>query len=112
MVNSIFYKAFDDNNNRLVNYSKFYFTKENHPFTITVAGFDYNNDNPIEAHIVAAESLLPLPSAIPQLDGYIFEGWYFNNTKWNFELDKACANMILKAKYKSVDDFILKDSLK
>lgn len=73
--------------------------------------FDYNNDNPIEAHIVAAESLLPLPSAIPQLDGYIFEGWYFNNIKWNFELDKACTNMILEAKYKSVDDFLLKDRL-
>ena len=43
-VNSIFYKAFDDNNNRSFNYSKFYFTKENHPFCITVAGFDYNND--------------------------------------------------------------------
>ena len=44
LVNSIFYKDFDKNNDRSFNYSKFYFTKENHPFVITVAGFDYNND--------------------------------------------------------------------
>ena len=73
--------------------------------------YDYNNNEPLEACIVTAGSLISLPTAIPQLEGYVFDGWYFNNVKWNFELDKVSTNMILEAKYKSVDQFLLKDSL-
>lgn len=44
LVNSIFYNLIDEKNNRTVNFSKFYFTKDNHPFSITISKLNNLDD--------------------------------------------------------------------
>ena len=50
-----------------------------------------------------ATLLVPTPE--PTKEGHTFEGWYYDNngenTKWNFETDKAKYTMTLKAKWKA-----------
>ena len=50
-----------------------------------------------------ATLLVPTPE--PTKEGHTFEGWYYDNngenTKWNFETDRAKYTMTLKAKWKA-----------
>lgn len=48
---------------------------------------------------------LSAPTTEPTKEGHTFEGWYYDNngenTKWNFETDRAKYTMTLKAKWKA-----------
>ena len=48
---------------------------------------------------------LSTPTPEPTKEGHTFEGWYYDNngenTKWNFETDRAKYTMTLKAKWKA-----------
>lgn len=73
-----------------------------------VITFDPNNEGisssqKVDWSKVGATLLVPTPE--PTKEGHTFEGWYYDNngenTKWNFETDKAKYTMTLKAKWKA-----------
>lgn len=73
-----------------------------------VITFDPNNEGISSSQKVdwskdGATLLVPTPE--PTKEGHTFEGWYYDNngenTKWNFETDKAKYTMTLKAKWKA-----------
>ena len=74
-----------------------------------VITFDPNNegDSSSRQDVVWSEDGAPLavPTPEPTKEGYTFEGWYYDNngenTKWNFETDRAKYTMTLKAKWKA-----------
>lgn len=71
--------------------------------------FDPNNegDSSSRQDVVWSNDGAPLavPTPEPTKEGYTFEGWYYDNngenTKWNFETDRAKYTMTLKAKWKA-----------
>lgn len=73
--------------------------------------YDYNNGEPVEAFIVKADSLLNEPSITPQKEGYMFEGWYYNDIKWDYSENKVNSNIIITAKYTKIGDLEVIDSL-
>lgn len=73
-----------------------------------VITFDPNNEGISSSQKVdwskdGATLLVPTPE--PTKEGHTFEGWYYDNngenTKWNFETDRAKYTMTLKAKWKA-----------
>lgn len=73
--------------------------------------YNKQNGDDIEAYIVKAGSLLTQPIDIPQKEGYIFDGWYYNDVKWDFLVQKVYSNIILDAKYNALGDLKVIDSL-
>ena len=73
-----------------------------------VITFDPNNGgNSSRQEVYWKKDGAPLIAPIPKptKEGHTFEGWYYDNngenTKWNFETDKAKYTMTLKAKWKA-----------
>lgn len=73
--------------------------------------YNKQNGDDVEAYIVKAGSLLTQPTDIPQKEGYIFDGWYYNDVKWDFLVQKVYSNIILDAKYNALGDLKVIDSL-
>jgi len=73
--------------------------------------YDYKNGDSPAAYIVKAGSLLTAPVDVPQKEGYIFDGWYYNDVKWDFLVQKVYSNIILDAKYNALGDLKVIDSL-
>lgn len=73
--------------------------------------YNKQNGEEVEAFIVKADSLLTQPTYIPQKEGYIFDGWYYNDVKWDFLVQKVNSNIILDAKYTTLGDLKVIDSL-
>ena len=70
--------------------------------------FDPNNgDNRSRQEVVWSTdgATLSAPYSNPTKEGHTFEGWYYDNngedTKWNFETDRAQYTMTLTAKWKA-----------
>ena len=73
-----------------------------------VITFDPNNgDKSSKQEVVWSKdgATLSAPTTEPTKEGHTFEGWYYDNngenTKWNFETDRAKYTMTLKAKWKA-----------
>ena len=69
-----------------------------------VITFDPNNeDDSSRKKVVWSKNgaTLSAPTTEPTKEGHTFEGWYYENKKWNFETDKAKYTMTLKAKWKA-----------
>lgn len=73
-----------------------------------VITFDPNNgDNSSRQEVVWSTdgATLSAPYSNPTKEGHTFEGWYYDNngedTKWNFETDRAQYTMTLTAKWKA-----------
>lgn len=69
-----------------------------------VITFDPNNeDDSSRKKVVWSKNgaTLSAPTTEPTKEGHTFEGWYYENKKWNFETDKAQYTMTLKAKWKA-----------
>lgn len=60
--------------------------------------FDPNNEDNMQVDWKKEGVLLIAPTSEPTKEGYTFEGWYYENKKWNFETDRAKYTMTLKAK--------------
>lgn len=45
--------------------------------------------------------------ATPTKDGYIFDGWYNGNSKWNFKTDKVTSNITLTAKFNELKKYTI-----
>lgn len=63
--------------------------------------FDPNNEDNMQVDWKKEGVLLIAPTSEPTKEGYTFEGWYYENKKWNFETDRAKYTMTLKAKWKA-----------
>ncbi len=70
------------------------FEKEDRIYTVTFDGED--------AQQVKYGEKLTEP-AVPEKEGYIFEGWYSGIVKWNFEKNVVRSDMTLTAKWKSLN---------
>lgn len=69
-----------------------------------VITFDPNNGgNSSRQDVVWSKNgaTLSAPTPEPTKEGHTFEGWYYENKKWNFETDKARYTMTLTAKWKA-----------
>lgn len=66
-----------------------------------VITFDPNNGDNMQVDWKKEGVLLKAPTSEPTKEGYTFEGWYYENKKWNFETDKAKYTMTLKAQWKA-----------
>ena len=69
-----------------------------------VITFDPNNeDDSSRKKVVWSKNgaTLSAPTTEPTKEGHTFEGWYYENKKWNFETDKAKYTMTLKAQWKA-----------
>lgn len=69
-----------------------------------VITFDPNNgDNSSRQEVVwsknGAKLIAPIPK--PTKEEHTFEGWYYDNKKWDFETDKARYTMTLKAQWEA-----------
>lgn len=77
---------------------------ENRKYTIA---FNSNGGSDINAYTdLAYNSLITSPSK-PTKEGYVFVGWFFDNTyakEWNWTLDRVTSNMTLYAKWVSESD--------
>ena len=66
--------------------------------------FHYNNGQPSKLMKIRSGELIPRQET-PVKDGYIFTGWYTDNTftqPWNFEVDKVSNHMNLYAKWEDI----------
>ena len=73
------------------------YEKEIDTITYTVI-FNTNSDTIIDPIIVSENQTIKEPLK-PSKEGYIFEGWYLNEEKWDFENNKVTANITLTAKW-------------
>lgn len=73
--------------------------------------YDYKNGDSPAAYIVKAGSLLTAPVDVPQKEGYIFDGWYYNDVKWDYLVQKVDSNIILEARYNEIGDLAVIDRL-
>lgn len=60
----------------------------------------------IPSQTVAAGGYASEPP-IPTKDGYIFDGWYNGNSKWNFKTDKVTSNITLTAKFNELKKYTI-----
>lgn len=63
--------------------------------------FEPNNGDNMQVDWKKGGATLSAPNSEPTKEGHTFEGWYYENKKWNFETDKAQYTMTLKAKWKA-----------
>ncbi len=66
--------------------------------------FDFMNGTPAYSIRVEPDSLLEEPVS-PENRGLIFNGWYLDKTKWDFEKDTVTEALTLKAKWKFSETF-------
>lgn len=70
-----------------------------------VITFEPNNGDNMQVDWKKEGVLLIAPTSEPTKEGYTFEGWYYDNngenTKWNFETDRAKYTMTLTAQWKA-----------
>ena len=65
--------------------------------------FDSNGGTNIDSIDVSNDGQTKVEEPVsPTKKGYIFDGWYNNDTKWNFN-DPVKSNMTLKAHWKNID---------
>lgn len=60
----------------------------------------------IPSQTVAAGGYASEP-ATPTKDGYIFDGWYNGNSKWNFKTNKVTSNITLTAKFNELTKYTI-----
>lgn len=60
----------------------------------------------IPSQTVAAGGYASEPPT-PTKDGYIFDGWYNGNSKWNFKTDKVTSNITLTAKFNELKKYTI-----
>lgn len=60
----------------------------------------------IPSQTVAAGGYASEP-ATPTKDGYIFDGWYNGNSKWNFKTNKVTSNITLTAKFNELKKYTI-----
>ena len=60
----------------------------------------------IPSQTVAAGGYASEPPT-PTKDGYIFDGWYNGNSKWNFNTDKVTSNITLTAKFNELIEYTI-----
>lgn len=66
-----------------------------------VITFDPNNEDNMRVDWKKEGAKLSAPTTEPTKEGHTFEGWYYENKKWNFETDRARYTMTLKAKWEA-----------
>ena len=60
--------------------------------------FDSNGGTPVSSQIVSNQGGAVKPDD-PTKEGYVFDGWYIGDTKWNFYLYSVNQDITLKAKW-------------
>lgn len=60
----------------------------------------------IASQTVAAGGYATEPPT-PTKDGYVFDGWYNGNSKWNFNTDKVTSNITLTAKFNELTKYTI-----
>lgn len=70
-------------------------------YTVSFSGV-----NGIPSQTVAAGGYASEPPT-PTKDGYIFDGWYNGNSKWNFNTDKVTSNITLTAKFNELIEYTI-----
>lgn len=68
--------------------------------------FDKGNGQTIEMKIVVGEKLIEQEHVDREEEGYIFDGWYLEEHKWDFDTDVVQDHMTLVAKYKEKEGSI------
>ena len=69
--------------------------------TLTVI-FEENGGSEVAAQTgLSYGAVVPEP-AVPQKNGYTFDGWYRGETKWNFERDTVTTDLTLEARWTAV----------
>lgn len=63
--------------------------------------FEPNNGDNMQVDWKKEGVLLKAPTSEPTKEGHTFEGWYYDNKKWDFETDEARYTMTLKAKWEA-----------
>ena len=66
-------------------------------YTVT---FDSNGGTPIKSKQAQAGKTVGMPNT-PEKEGFIFDGWYYENREWSFEFSRVQEDMTLEAKWLS-----------
>ena len=86
------------------------FDEEKAVSIVTYATVNFINGNETVLTIeVAKDSLLTYGTFNLQQNGYELDGWYFNDTKWNFDTDKVVTDMTLIAHWTPIEYTITYD---